>query len=1125
MPEVTSAIPQGAWPYYAASIAATRPVLLVVRNETVLTQLAAAAKYFAPDVPVVTLPAWDCSPYDRVSPHPAVTAERLAALTTLAGYRGGGVLILATASALVQKLPPLHTFRQQALVLQKGGKVQIEALKATLIAQGYRMTPTVREPGEAAVRGGIVDFFPGHLAEPVRLDLFGDVLEDIRAFDPVTQKGVYALQSISVPPGREVLLTPSTIQQFRQQYRLLAAGTVDKDPLFNAVSNAEVYSGYEHWLPLFFDALVPLAAYLPPETAVLWMPDAAAAAEERAHTALEAYTTRHAAINPKDPAPYYPVPFSSLYLTGEEAAQQFSSAAIPAAASAFAPVRNFILQKPAPGETLYQALAHEAAAAIAQKRKVVLACGSASASERLLNQLRALPNGRAVLSASSFKEALAQPLSAISVLTAPLHQGFQSERFLLLTDAEMTGERLRRRETRSAAEVFLQEAITLDIGDTVVHIEHGIGRFDGLISLTVGGAAHDCVRVVYAGGDKLFVPVENMDVLSRYQDSDTAAELDKLGAAQWQARKAKAKERIRAIAQHLLKTAALRATQTAPRLLTPESYTAFCDGFPYVETDDQERAIRETLQDLAAGKPMDRLICGDVGFGKTEVALRAAYVAAASGMQVAVLTPTTLLARQHYNSFSKRFDGTGLRLAPLSRLVKAKDAAATRAAVAEGAVDILIATHAVLAKGMTFKNLGLAIIDEEQHFGVKQKERPKELAPQAHILTLSATPIPRTLQLSLAGVREMSLIATPPVDRLAVRTFVLPHDRLVIREALQRELARGGQVFYVVPRVADLEGAARELAILMPQARVQMAHGKLSPAALEEVMTGFVDKQFDVLLSTQIVESGIDIPTANTMIIHRADMFGLAQLYQLRGRIGRGKVRGYAYLTVPANQKLAKPAQKRLEVMQTLDHLGAGFSLASHDMDIRGAGNILGDEQSGHIRDVGIELYQQMLSEAVAAAKGAAPVDDSWTPQIGLNLPVSIPEDYVPALELRMGLYRRAADLRGDEDVAQFRAELLDRFGALPEATENLLQLVLLKRRAFAVGAARLDIAPKGFVVVFRNNSFAKPQRLLDFINQSRSMVQVLPEQKLLFLAAPGERLQRFLGAEKILKTLQGLLA
>jgi transcription-repair coupling factor (superfamily II helicase) len=702
------------------------------------------------------------------------------------------------------------------------------------------------------------------------------------------------------------------------------------------------------------------------------------------------------------------------------------------------------------------------------------------------------------------------------VAVLPLEAGFQLGRLAVVTEQDILGDRLTRPgRRRLKAENFIAEVSSLSVGDLVVHMDHGIARFDGLQTIEVTGAPHDCLRLIYAGDDKLFLPVENIEMLSRYGSEDAGVQLDRLGGAAWQARRARLKERVREMATELIRIAAQRSLKKSDPLPVPTGvFEEFAARFPFNETEDQERAIADVLADLASGRPTDRLICGDVGFGKTEVALRAAFVVAYSGKQVAVVAPTTLLCRQHFNVFKDRFQGLPVRIRQLSRLVSTKDAKETKAGLAEGQVDIVIGTHALLAADVKFKELGLLVVDEEQHFGVAHKERLKKFRAGVHVLTLSATPIPRTLQQALTGIRDMSLIATPPVDRLAVRTFVLPFDPVVIREALMREKFRGGQSFYVCPRIADIARVSERLKELLPELRFGVAHGQMPIRDLEDTISAFYDGKFDVLLSTNIVESGLDLPSVNTIVIHRADMFGLAQLYQLRGRAGRSKVRAYAYLTLPPKQKITITAERRLEVMQTLDSLGAGFSLASHDLDIRGAGNLLGEEQSGHIREVGVELYQQMLEEAVAEARGFGEEEgkeSEWSPQISLGLEVLIPESYVADLNVRMQLYRRLASLSERAEIEGFAAELIDRFGPLPTAAENLLQVVALKAICRKAGVDKVDAGPKGAVVGFHEDRFANPAGLVGWLTQHQGTAKLRPDHKVVFMRrwdTPEDRLE-----------------
>jgi transcription-repair coupling factor (superfamily II helicase) len=626
-------------------------------------------------------------------------------------------------------------------------------------------------------------------------------------------------------------------------------------------------------------------------------------------------------------------------------------------------------------------------------------------------------------------------------------------------------------------------------------VDHGVGRYHGLEVITAAGAAHECIHLEYAESAKLYLPVENIELLSRFGHDEGL--LDRLGGGAWQAKKAKLKERIREMADKLIRVAAERALRKGQILEPPpHAWEEFCARFPYQETDDQLRAINDVLDDLTSGTPMDRLVCGDVGFGKTEVAIRAAFVAAMSGVQVAVIAPTTLLARQHAKEFQERFRGFPLEVRQLSRFVSSKQASETRKGIADGTVDIVIGTHAVLAKNIKFERLGLLIIDEEQHFGVGHKERLKQLRSDIHVLTLTATPIPRTLQLSLTGVRDLSIISTPPVDRLSIRTYVSEFDPVTAREALLREHYRGGQSFYVVPRITDLPEIEEFLKEQVPEVSYIVAHGQMAAGELDDRMNAFYDGKYDVLLATTIVESGLDIPTANTMIVHRADMFGLAQLYQIRGRVGRSKTRAYAYLTTKPRAKLTPAAEKRLRVLGSLDTLGAGFTLASQDLDIRGAGNLLGEEQSGQMRDVGYELYQTMLEEAIAKIKSGeleGLTDDSgqWAPQINLGVPVLIPEDYVPDLDVRLGLYRRLSELTTKVELEGFAAELIDRFGKLPKEVNTLLLIVRIKAMCKKAGIAKLDGGPKGATIQFHNDKFASPQGLVEFIQDQKGLAKI----------------------------------
>ncbi len=1090
----------------------TGSILHVARDDSRMARLAEALAFVMPEADILRFPAWDCLPYDRVSPNPALVSERIATLARLLEKPAGPRIVLTTVNALVQRVPPRSAFAGASMDLTVDGQVKPEKLAEYLEANGYGRAGTVMEPGEYAMRGGIIDIFPSGEPEPVRLDLFGDTIESIRVFDPSSQRSAGKRKSLSLRPVSEVPLGKDSIARFRTGWRDLFGQDAAKDPIYLSISDGRRHPGMEHWVPLFHPTMENLLDYLP---------DAAVSLDNQSSEVLDArlemiadHAQARKAIPRDGEVPYRPVPPAMLYLDREGWDEMlafgpllaFSPFAQPDGAGGVdgggRPGPVFAQSAAGPGVNVFDQLRGQAERWKSEGRRVVVAAWTRGSRERLTNLLRE----------HGFKDAAQEdnlaavrrkPAGSVSLVVLGVERGFVAERMALVGEQDLLGERISRPpRRRKRADQFIAEATEIAEGDLVVHQEYGIGRYDGLATLHVTGAPHDCLRLIYDGGEKLFLPVENIEVLSRYGSEHQGATLDKLGGAGWQTRKAKMKQRIRDMAGELIRIAALRKMREAETMAPPEgTWDEFCARFQFVETEDQARAIADVLEDLSAGKPMDRLICGDVGFGKTEVALRAAFVAAMSGSQVAVVVPTTLLARQHFRTFTARFAGLPIKIGQLSRMVTAKDANEVRRNLASGEINIVVGTHALLAKSVEFSDLGLLIVDEEQHFGVAHKERLKAMKADVHVLTLTATPIPRTLQLALTGVREMSVIATPPVDRLAVRTFIMPFDSVVIREALQRERFRGGQVFCVVPRVEDLQRMSDRLKEIVPDARTVQAHGRLAPTELERVMTEFGDGKYDILLSTNIVESGLDMPAVNTLVIYRADMFGLGQLYQLRGRVGRGKQRGYAYLTWPPNHRLSVAAEKRLTVMQTLDALGAGFTLASHDLDIRGAGNLLGDEQSGHIREVGIELYQQMLEDAVTDIRAGEGVragqERDWTPNISLGLPVLIPEAYVRDLPVRLGLYRRIGALASDGESDAMAAELVDRFGKLPEEVENLLGVVALKRACREAGVEKLEAGPKGMVISFRGNAFANPAGLVRWLSGKGGLVRLRPDHKL----------------------------
>ncbi|WP_299637231.1 transcription-repair coupling factor [uncultured Ruegeria sp.] len=1080
------------------------PVAHVARDDKRMEAMRAALAFFAPDMPVFVFPGWDCLPYDRVSPNADISAARVATLAALVHQMPQKFVLLTTLNASTQRVPARDVLREAAFTARVDQRIDETALRNFLVRMGFTQSPTVMEPGDYAIRGGIIDIFPPGESGPVRLDLFGDVLDGARRFDPVSQRTTEKLDVVELAPVSEVILDDAAITRFRQNYRIEFGAAGTDDPLYEAVSAGRKHQGIEHWLPFFHDKLETLFDYLPDAT--ITVDDQVTPARlARWDTIADQYETRRLALENRSrmDTVYKPTPPGLLYLddaaweaaVGDRRVMQFSplpQASGPGVIDAGGRIgRSFAPERQQESISLFGALASHITARL-DKGPVLIASYSEGARERLTG----LIEDEGLAEAIPITNGTRIGKRGLHLAVWALEHGFETPDLTVIAEQDVLGDRLiRQPKKRRKAENFLTETQSLSPGDLVVHVDHGIGRYMGMEVVTAAGAAHECLLLEYAEQAKLYLPVENIELLSKYGHDEGL--LDRLGGGAWQAKKAKLKERIREMADKLIRIAAERALRKAPVMdPPPHAWEEFSARFPYQGTDDQLSAISDVMEDMHSGAPMDRLICGDVGFGKTEVAMRAAFVAAMSGVQVAVVAPTTLLARQHAASFRERFRGFPLEVRQLSRFVSAKEAQKTRDGLARGTVDIVIGTHALLAKNIRFKNLGLLIIDEEQHFGVSHKEQLKQLRSDIHVLTLTATPIPRTLQLSLTGVRDLSIIGTPPIDRLAIRTYVSEFDAVTIREALLREHYRGGQSFYVVPRISDLPEIEEFLKEQLPELTYMVAHGQMAAGELDDRMNAFYDGKYDVLLATTIVESGLDIPTANTMVVHRADMFGLAQLYQIRGRVGRSKTRAYAYLTTKPRQKLTATAEKRLRVLGSLDTLGAGFTLASQDLDIRGAGNLLGEEQSGQMRDVGYELYQSMLEEAIAKIKagemeGLSDADDQWAPQINLGVPVLIPEDYVPDLDVRLGLYRRLSSLSTKVELEGFAAELIDRFGKLPKEVNTLMLVVRIKAMCKRAGIAKLDGGPKGATIQFHNDKFASPEGLVEFIQNQRGMAKV----------------------------------
>ena len=1090
-----------------------KSIIFVARDDKRLDLMRKSLWFFSPNIPILDFPSWDCLPYDRVSPNADVSSARMATLAALSSGFEAPIVLLTTLNAITQYIPNRTIVSNNSFVAIVGRTINVKELRAYFSKMGFVQTPTVTEPGDYAIRGGIIDVFPPGESGPVRMDLFGDELESARRFDPVTQRTVENLDRIEFAPVSEVILDDVSINRFRNNYRKEFGSAGLDDPLYEAISAGRKHQGYEHWAPYFHDGMETIFDHLP--NAVIFMDENI----ERIHNSRwdginDQYEARLEALNSKNrletvykpikPELFYVSPDDLFDLLNNREQRKFIVLPQPTGPNSLdmrARIgRNFAPERQNEELGLFEEFAKH----IIEKRKttsVIIASMSLGARERLYGLLQ--DQGLSgMVNIKTWKD-INQAIGSISLAVWHLEHGFEAPGLTIISEQDVLGELIiRKTNKKRRAKDFLTEASSLSVGDLVVHVDHGVGRYRGLETVKAAGAPHDCLLLEYANNDRLYLPVENVELLSRY--GHETGLLDRLGGSAWQAKKAKLKERIREMADKLLRIAAERSLRKSEILeVSPDKWNAFCARFPYVETDDQLNAIEDVVSDMSSGKPMDRLICGDVGFGKTEVALRAAFIAASAGTQAAIIAPTTLLARQHFKSFEERFRGTGIRVKQLSRFVTTSQMKKNREALRDGAVEIIIGTHALLAKDIKFANLGLLIIDEEQKFGVGHKERLKQLRSDIHVLTLTATPIPRTLQLSLSGVRELSVIGTPPIDRLAIRTYVSEFDTVTLREALLREHYRGGQSFFVVPRISDLPEIEAFIEEQVPEINHVVAHGQMPAGELDERMNAFYDGKFGILVATTIVESGLDIPTANTIIIHRADMFGLSQLYQIRGRVGRSKTRAYAYLTTKPRQKLTHAAIKRLRVLGSLDSLGAGFMLASQDLDIRGAGNILGEEQSGNVREVGYELYQEMLEDAIAKIKSGQMEgltdEGSWSPQINLGVPVLIPETYVQDLDVRLGLYRRLSALAKKIELEAFAAELIDRFGKLPTEVDMLLRVVRIKGMCRAAGIAKLDSGPKGAVIQFYQDKFISPSGLAQYLLDSRGTAKI-KDNKLIVL-------------------------
>jgi transcription-repair coupling factor (superfamily II helicase) len=1107
----------------------TRPYQVIARDARELDQLRAELGFFLGGSRAIhALPDWEVLPYDVFSPHPDIISERLAALAEMPRLKSS--VLLAAADTLGQRLAPRGYVDGRTFNLAVGDRLPLEPLRARLVESGYASVHQVTAPGEFALRGSLFDVYPMGTQTPLRVDLFDDEIEAIREFDPETQRSGASLKQVRLLPGRELPLDADSVKAFRLRYRKRFEGDPTRSVIYRGVSDGLAPPGIEFYLPLFFDSTDTLLDYLPAGTVVCAATDIGGAVERAARVVAERFEERRHDIERPVLAP------EELYLTPAELEARLDTFTRIDYESFKVESGGYNFPTAAPQEWRVDLRSEKPLAPLAGfvqtfSGRVLLAADSAGRREVLLEMLRS--TGLTPAAAAGWHEfvdgdahfsiTVAPEMAGLNIVTPPI---------AVFGEAQLFGQRARqeRRRRRAAADpqAILRDLTTLGPGSPVVHEEYGVGRYVGLQVMQVAGQDGEFVVIEYAGGDKLYVPVQQLHLVSRYSGAaPESAPLHKLGTDQWAKARKRAADQIRDVAAELLDLYAQRQARRGPSLSTKEQeYQAFASSFPFEETADQAEAIRQVMQDLQSEKPMDRVVCGDVGFGKTEVAMRAAFIAAQAGKQVAVLVPTTLLAEQHTNNFRDRFADWPVRIESLSRFRSGKESNAVLEGIEKGTVDIVIATHRLLHANVRFKELGLVIVDEEHRFGVRDKERLKTLRAEVHVLTLTATPIPRTLNMALGGLRDLSLITTPPAERLAIKTFVTEWHAPTLREAALREFRRGGQVYFVHNVVETIEKTAQEIAKLIPEAEVRVGHGQMRERDLEQLMVDFYHRRFNMLVCTTIIESGIDVPTANTIMIDRADRLGLAQLHQLRGRVGRSHHRAYAYLLPPNRKALSQDAVKRLEAIESLEELGAGFVLATHDLEIRGAGELLGESQSGELTEVGLTMYLDLLEQAVKALKeGREPVLDrplAATAEVELRLPALLPESYVADVPVRLGVYKQLAAAPDNAAIDDLTAELVDRFGPLPPPATNLLRVARLKLQARAIGIRRLDLGPQGGYALFEETNQVDPRAVIRLVQHPDRDYRLEGALKLRISVETDDDAGRFEFAEKFLAELRG---
>ena len=1052
-------------------------------------------------------------PYDSVSPSTRVSGERINSFLKIIDKNNPVRLVIITVNALIQKNIPLKYFPNNIRELTVGAEINLSTFVKNAIDTGYRRTGNVIDIGEIAVRGGIVDIYSPNYIDPIRIDFFGDEVEELKFFDPSTQLTKVSINNVTVLPISEILLNTDNINLFKYNYRKIFGSSASQDDFFQSISEGIHYPGLEHWASLFYKKLESIFDILGDDFSYVFDNSFDDYSEMRFEDIKDYFNTRDIAykeaIKNKNVIDCYkPIYSDELYLN-ETQLNTFISQKLSIKISPFRNpslesnlegknVPNFWLNKKAKPTDLFEDLISFINNKIEENYKIIIACKSNGSRKIFSEQLNQYGIYNLDLDDSWHIKDFSSN-SKISLLIGNLEKGFEIENNIIISETDIFGKKYSRINKSKKLEVALEEAESFTVGDYLVHLEYGVGRYQGLKVVDINHVKHDCLELEYLSKDKLLVPVQNINLLSKFSSKNSEPLLDKLGSKTWSNKKRKVKEKIRDIAENLVRVASERKLGKATKLVCDSNdYNEFVSKFEYYETDDQLDAIKDVLKDINSEQPMDRLVCGDVGFGKTEVAMRAAYIAAKSKSQVLVIAPTTILARQHYETFTKRFRDDNISIAHLSRLTKDKDKKTISTNLKNGLIDIVIGTHTLLSDKILFKNLCLVVVDEEQRFGVTQKEKLKNLTINSHILTLTATPIPRTLHMALSGIKDLSIIASAPQERLPIRSFVTPFNDFNITEGIQRELHRGGQVYFIVPRIKDIKDVHNKISTLVDHAFISSVHGRMSSNEIENTMMAFYEGKCNILIATSIIENGLDIPNANTIFIYNADMFGLGQLYQLKGRVGRSNKRAYAYYLLSNKRTITSNAEKRLYAIQSLEGLGAGFSLAAHDLDIRGAGNLLGDEQSGQIKEVGVSLYQQLLNEAVSDLKGITKSKKNILPQINVQAPALIPENYILDLSIRLQTYRRLGNLRENNEFEYFSIELIDRFGAIPKELNYLIKVMKIKLNCEDAGIQRVDSGINGATLEVINNGNIDPETFISWLNNSIYEIKIRDDQKII---------------------------